>query len=474
MKLKLKSMTVNQNPAEHAELGAPIQAELAQLSELAREVLAKAQRLGASQAEVGLDVGVGLNINVRMREVETLEHTRDRGLSLTVYVDQRKGTASTADLSPAAITATIEQALAIARFTQADPCAGLADADRMAHTFHDLDDWHPWLIHGKPIHADQAIELALECEAAGLDFDARIRNSDGASINTSNNYGVYANSHGFVGQSRATSHSLSASLLAGTDDAMERDYWYDHQLSASDLQSAQSIGRKAAERTLARLNPQPLSTRSAPVLLVPELARGFIGHLLSAVGGGAQYRKASYLLDRVDSQILPSWFSMGEHPHLKRAMGSSNFDDEGVATRANPLVENGVLRHYLLGSYSARKLGLQSTANAGGVHNLIVVPNAGGFEELLKQLHTGLLVTEMMGQGVNGVTGDYSRGAAGFWVENGQLQYPVSEITIAGNLKEMYQNIVAVGSDVDLRGNVRIGSILLENMTIAGGAGAED
>jgi PmbA protein len=469
---KLKSMTVNLNPA--TELGVPPHAELDRLSEIASDVLKRAKQKGADQAEVGVEVSVGLNINVRMKDVETLEHTRDRGLSLTVYVNQRKGSASTADLSAAAIEATLEQALAIARFTEADPCAGLAPADRMANAFHALDHWHPWLIDGQAISADQAIELALQCEAAGLDADARIRNSDGASVNTSSSYGIYANTHGFIGRDFSTSHSISASLLAGADGAMERDYWYDHKLSADDLQSAESVGRKAAERTLARLNPQSLSTRSAPILFVPELARGLIGHLLSAVGGSAQYRKSSFLLGALDTQVLPDWFAMTEYPHLARAMGSANYDDEGVATKISPLIEAGVLRHYLLGSYSARKLGMQSTANAGGVHNLVVQSNAGDFSDMTKKLHTGLIVTELMGQGVNGVTGDYSRGAAGFWVENGQIQFPVSEITIAGNLRDMYRNLVAVGSDVDMRGNVRTGSILLNEMTIAGGNDAFD
>lgn len=446
----------------------PPHEQLDGLALIAERVLARAKASGAEQAEVGINVSTGLNINVRLGEVETLEHSHDRGLSLTVYWQGRKGSASTADLSERSIEASIEQALAIARFTEADPCSGLADPTLLARQFHDLDAWHPWIIDGKTISAEQAVELALICEAAGLNADPRICNSEGANISSSSQYGLYANSHGFVGRDFGTVHSLSASLLAGDEQAMERDYYYDSKLCAAELLSAEFIGAEAARRTVARLQPQSLSTRTAPVLLVPELARGFIGHFLAAVGGAAQYRKASFLLDAVGTQVLPNWFDLTEYPHLKRAMGSANFDDEGVATRQSTLVNQGVLERYLLGSYSARKLGLQSTGNAGGVHNLQVRANGGDFAEMLKQMDTGLLVTEMMGQGVNSVTGDYSRGAAGFWVEGGQIKYPVSEITIAGNLKELYPNIVAVGSDMDLRGNVRTGSLLLAQMTIAG------
>jgi PmbA protein len=447
---------------------APPHAELDRLSEIAETVLARAKALGASQAEVGINVSTGLNVNVRMNEVETLEHAHDRGLSLTVFVGKRKGSASSADLAERSITATIEQAIAIARFTEDDDCAGLANAEQMARQFHQLDAWHPWLIQGTAISPDQAVEIALRCEAAGLRADPRICNTEGASLSTSASYGVYANSHGFIGRDFSTGHSLSAALLAGDEDAMERDYYYDSKLCADELMDAEAIGLEAARRTLARLEPQQLSTRHAPVLFVPELARGLLGHLLGAVGGGAQYRKASFLLGAMGTQILPSWFDLSEFPHLARAPGSANFDDEGVATTQSALVQNGVLTRYLLGSYSARKLGLQSTGNAGGVHNLVVRPNFGGLDELMRHMDTGLLVTELMGQGVNGVTGDYSRGAAGFWIENGAIAYPVSEITIAGNLKEIYPAIVAVGDDVDLRGNIRSGSILLERMMIAG------
>jgi PmbA protein len=452
----------------HANATPPPNGELDRLADIAQRVLARAKQQGATQAELGINVSTGLNVNVRMHEVETVEHTRDRGLSLTVFVDGRKGSASTADLAESSISATIEQAIAIAKFTEIDPAAGLADADRMATTFHPLDGWHPWLIDGAPLTADAAIEIALRCEAAGMAADARICNTEGASVSTNQSYSLYANSHGFLGREYGTGHSISASLLAGNEDAMERDYYYDSKLCAHDLLGAEAIGVEAARRTLARLNSQPLSTRNAPVLFVPELARGLIGHLLGAIGGGAQYRKASFLLGAAGTKVLPDWFAMAEFPHLLRATGSANFDEEGVATEQSTLVEGGFLTRYLLGSYSARKLGLRSTGNAGGVHNLVVKANAGDFTDMLQRMGTGLLVTELMGQGVNGVTGDYSRGAAGFWVENGALAYPVSEITIAGNLKQIYPSIVAVGSDVDLRGNVRTGAILIEEMMIAG------
>jgi PmbA protein len=438
-------------------------AELDRMQNLAADVIERAKRAGAEQVEVGLSMESGLNVNVRLGEVETLEHTRDRGLSLTVFVGQRKGSASTADLAPTSIQASIEQAIAIAKFTQADDCAGLADPHLLAKTMGELDLWHPW-----NLSAEQAIELAIACEAAGMQSDPRIRNSDGAGVNSASSLSMYANSHGFFGRDYSTSHSISASLLAGSDDEMERDYFYDAKCAADELMDAAAIGVEAARRTIARLNPQSISTRNCPILFSAELARGFIGHLLGAVSGGAQYRKASFLQGAVSQKIMPDWFELIEQPHIRRGMGSAYFDDEGVATTASPLVQNGQLLRYVLGSYSARKLGLVSTGNAGGVHNLCVKPNAGDLTDMLKRLGTGFYVTELMGQGVNGVTGDYSRGAAGFWVENGALAFPVSEVTIAGNLKTAYQDIIAAGSDLDLRGNVRSGSLLIRELTLAG------
>ena len=444
------------------------QRELDRLAELAQDVIRRARAAGASQAEVSASIDTGLNVNVRLGEVETVEHTRDRGFGLTVYFGQRKGSASTADLNADSIQATLDQACAIARYTEEDPAAGLADAARMATAFPELDLWHPW-----SIDTADAIALGQRIEAAGR-AHAGITNSDGASVQVGESLSVYANSHGFVGRERGTRHSLSLSLIAGDDAGMQRDYWYDSVRSADDFMDAKALGDKAAERTLARVGARRLSTRQAPVLFAPEIARSLIGHMVGAVSGGALYRRASFLLDHAGKQIMPSWLTIVERPHLPRGQGSGNFDAEGVATRDNVLIENGVLARYVLGSYSARKLGLPSTGNAGGIHNLVVEPGHGDggkaddFNGMLRRLGTGLLVTEVMGQGVNTITGDYSRGAAGFWVENGAIAYPVEEITIAANLRDMLMGIVAVGGDVDRRSHLLTGSILLDRMTIAG------
>lgn len=441
--------------------------ELDRLAELAEDVIRRARIAGASQAEVAATIDTGLSVNVRLGEVETVEHTRDRGFGLTVYFGQRKGSASTADLHPDSIQATLDQACAIARYTEADPAAGLADASRMASAFPDLDLWHPW-----DIDTTQAIELGIAIEDAGR-AHAGISNSDGASVQAGQGLSVYANSHGFVGRERGTRHALSLALIAGDEDGMQRDYWYDSVRAAGDFISAKALGDKAAERTLARLGARGLSTRQCPVLFAPELARGVIGHLLGAVSGGSLYRRASFLLDHVGQAVMPAWLNIDERPHLQRGQGSANFDAEGVATRDSALIEGGVLARYMLGSYSARKLGMESTGNAGGVHNLVVAAGAADgeasdFAGMLRRLGTGLLVTEVMGQGVSIVTGDYSRGAAGFWVEHGRIVHPVEGITIAANLRDMFAGIVAVGDDVDPRSPVLTGSILLDRMTVAG------
>lgn len=454
--------------AAPAHIFADPEARMDALSDLSQRLLAAARARGATQAEVSCSEETGLNVNVRMGEVETVEATRDRGIAVTVYFGQRKGSASTADLRDSSLEATVEQACAIARYTEDDSAAGLADAALMATDLREFDTWHPW-----HIDADRAIELALASEAAGREFDARIENSDGASVGTGASLGVYANSHGFIGRDRGTQHSLGCALIAGRGDSMQRDGWYTSALIADELESAASVGRKAAERTVARLAPRQLNTGEYPVLFAAESARSLIGHLLGAVSGGALYRRASFLVDSVGTQLFPSWFRIEEQPFLHRGLRSTSYDAEGVATRESALIDAGVLQRYVLGSYSARKLGLQSTANAGGVHNLHVAANAGDFESMLRQMGRGLLVTELMGQGVNSVTGDYSRGAAGFWVDNGEIQYPVDGITIAGNLRKMFEAIEAVGTDVDLRSHVRTGSILVGRMTVAGDT-AED
>jgi PmbA protein len=403
-------------------------------------------------------------VSVRLGEVETLEHQRDRSMGITVYFGHRKGSASTADLSPEAVRATVAKASSIARFTAEDACAGLADAASMARSPADLDLSHPW-----NISADRAIEIAKSCEAAALGFDARINNSEGASLASHQGLHVYGNTHGFLGGYPTTSHTLSCVVLAGSGDDMQRDYWYSSSRDWRELEQAEAIGRESARRTIARLGPRKLSTRRAPVMFAPEIARGLIGHFTAAIRGSNQYRQSSFLLNAAGERVFPAGFSISERPHIPKAMGSAPFDDEGVATHDREIIADGILTGYILSSYSARKLGLKTTGNAGGAHNLLVAPNlSGGAKAMMSRLEEGLLVTELMGQGINMVTGDYSRGAAGYWVENGAIQFPVAEITIAGNLRDMLKDIVAVGDDIDARGGTRVGSILLKEMTIAG------
>ncbi|HEY0333988.1 MAG TPA: metalloprotease PmbA [Stenotrophomonas sp.] len=440
-------------------------ARLERLAGLSERLLRRARELGASQAEVTCSEERGLDVNVRLGEVETVESTRDRGIAVTVYFGHRKGSASTADLQEASLESTVAQACAIARYTEDDLASGLADPALMAQSFPDLDSWHPWALE-----ADEAVDLALACEAAGRQADARISNSDGASVGTSQSLSVYANSHGFVGRERGTHHSIGVALIAGHGDGMQRDGWYSSALARQDLEAAAAIGRRAAERTVARLQPRSLPTGQAPVLFAPEVARSLIGHLLGAVSGGALYRRASFLLDSVGTRLFPEWLDIDERPYLMRGLRSSAFDGEGVATRDSALITGGVLQRYVLGSYSARRLGLQTTANAGGVHNLKVSSNATGLDELIAGMPRGLLVTELMGQGVNAITGDYSRGAGGFWIENGQIAFPVDNVTIAGNLRDMFQSIEAVGADVDPRSHIHMGALLLGKMTVAGEA----
>jgi PmbA protein len=434
------------------------------LESIIEHALAEARSRGASQAEAAVSQDTGLSVGVRLGEVETLEHQRDRSMGITVYFGHRKGSASTADFSLEAVDATVAKACSIARFTAEDASSGLADAALMARAPQDLDLSHPW-----NVTADRAIEIAKVCEAAALAFDPRINNSEGASVGTHQGLHVYGNTHGFVGGYPTTSHTLSCVVLAGTGEDMQRDYWYTSSRDWRELDDAESVGRESARRTIARLGPRKISTRRAPVLFVPELARGLIGHFVAAIRGSSQYREASFLLNSLGQQVFPANFSIAERPHIAKAMASAPFDDEGVATRDRELIADGVLTGYILSSYSARKLGLQTTGNAGGSHNLIVAPTqTGGLDAMLARLGTGLLLTELMGQGVNTVTGDYSRGAAGFWVENGAIQYPVAEITIAGDLRSMFLGLAAAGDDIDVRGGVRVGSILVQEMTIAG------
>ena len=427
--------------------------------------LAEARRAGADQAEADVGLQKGLNVTVRLGEVETLEYQRDRSLGITVYFRHAKGSASSADLRPEAVRAMVAKACAIARYTARDEYAGLADQEDLAHNIPDLALEHPW-----DITPEQAIELARDCEAAGLAVDKRLTNSEGASVSTHQGVRVYGNSHGFLHGYPSTSHSVSCVLLAQDGDDMQRDYWYSAARDPQAIDSHETIGRRAGERAVARLGAQQISTRRSPVIFSAELARGLFGHFIGAIRGGSQYRKSSFLLDAAGTQVLPTFLQMHERPHILAALASSPFDGEGVATRDRDLVQNGVLQGYVLGSYSARKLGLRTTGNAGGIHNLLVSSTAAtpDLPALLRQMGDGLYITELMGQGINGVTGDYSRGATGFWVSGGQLGPAVHEITIAGNLRQMYQDIVAVGSDVDRQGAIHTGSVLVDGMTIAG------
>ncbi|MGQ0429561.1 MAG: metalloprotease PmbA [Gammaproteobacteria bacterium] len=435
----------------------------AALERVVAQAIGLARRRGATAAEAAVGDSTGLSVTVRLGEVETLEYQRDRSLGVTVYAGQRKGSASTANLTPAAVEETVTKALSIASFTAEDAYAGLPDAALMARELPDLDLSHPW-----EIDAPAAIELAQRCEQAALAFDARIRNSEGASVATHRRHAVFGNSHGFVGGYPSTSHSVSCVVLGQQGGDMQRDYWYTAARDWRALEDAEEVGRRAARKAVERLGAEKLPTRKAPVLFVPELARGLIGQFVGAIGGAAQYRRASFLLDAAGQPVFPEAISLVERPHLRGAFGSAPFDNEGVATRDRDLVVRGVLDGYLLDAYSARKLGLATTGNAGGVHNLIIQGHMLDPKTLLAELGKGLLVTEMMGQGVNPVTGDYSRGAAGFWVEDGEVARPVHEITVAGNLRAMYRGIVAIGDDVDRRGAIHCGSLLIDEMTIAG------
>ncbi|NKF21435.1 metalloprotease PmbA [Solimonas sp. C16B3] len=425
--------------------------------------LSRARAGGASAAEASLSASRGLNVNVRQGAVESLEFQQDRDLGLTVYIGQRKGHATTGDWSDAGIEQAVAAALAIAGATGEDPCNGLADASLMAPPAADLDLDHPW-----DVDADAAVDLARNCEAAALAVDARITGSEGAGVSSHRGISAYANTHGFFAARRGTRHSLSCAVIASVGDDMQRDYWYSNSRVPAELMAPDAVGTKAGQRTVARLGARKLATRRARVLLPPELARGFWGHYIGAMSGGALYRKASFLLDRLGSEVFSPLVSLRQAPHLLRASGSAYHDSEGVATRDRTLVERGRLEGWLLGSYSARKLGLQTTGNAGGVFNLIAEPGTLDFDGMLREMGEGLLVTEMLGHGVNGVTGDYSRGAAGFWVENGEIAYPVDELTVAGNLLDMAKQIIAVGNDVDVHANTRSGSVLIDGMTVAG------
>ena len=432
-----------------------------------RDVCAQALELakagGATAAEADVSESIGQSVQVRLQEIEHIEYQQDKSLDLTVYVGRRKGRASTADFSPAAIADTVRAALDIARYTAEDPCAGLAEVALMATEFPDLQSYHEW-----PLSTAEAAELARRSEAAARAADSRITNSEGAHIQTGHYQYVYGNSHGFMQHQRSSRHSLSCSVVAGSGSGMQRDYWYDLARSNADLDTPEHIGQTAARRAVQRLGAKSLPTGNYPVLFDATVSGSLIGHLAGALSGGALYRQTSFLQDSIGRQILPTALSLREEPHLPKALASTAFDAEGVATRPRFVIENGIIQGYFLSSYSARKLGLPTTANAGGAHNLILSHTHPSQAELLREMGSGLLVTELMGQGVNTLTGDYSRGAAGFWVENGQIAYPVQEITIASRLQDMLPNIAGAANDALKRSAHKTGSLLLEQMTVAG------
>ena len=439
--------------------------QLNELKQITQDVLKLAKQAGASSAETEVSYGTGQNVSVRLGEAENIEYNRDKGVSVTVYFGQQKGHASSSDLSQSALKDTVEAACNIAKYTAKDEFCGLADASLMATDMPDLDLYHPW-----KISVEAAIEIAKSCEAAAMDVDRkRISNSEGAGVSNSEGVFAYANSHGFVGGYPSSRHSISCSVIAEDKGAMQRDYWYSNARDMADMDAAEYVGKLAGERTIRRLGAQTISTCQVPVLFEAPLASGLISSLVGAVSGGSLYRKSSFLLDSLGTQIASPLLNIEELPHLKKGIASSPFDSEGVATKSRKLVENGVLQGYVLGSYSARKLGMATTGNAGGSHNLIVQSTGQNFAELLKLMGTGLLVTEVLGHGLNMVTGDYSRGAAGFWVQNGVIAYPVEEITIAGNMSDMLKQIIAVGSDIIPQSSKQTGSILIGNMTVAAG-----
>jgi len=437
--------------------------EIPKLCMLVQDVLQQALQYGATTAEAGLSIDQGLSVTARMGTVETIEFHRDQGLGVTVYIGQRKGSASSTDLSAASLREAVASACSIARYASEDDCAGLPDPALLAKVFPDLSLHHAWDL--TPQHA---IEQAVMCEDAARQYDSAITNSEGATLTSHQGLRVFGNSLGFLHGFSATRHSLSCAVIGQRDDSMQRDYWYSVARHPQNLDLPAVVGQRAAQRALRRLGARSLTTRRCPVVFEAEVAASLFGAFINAISGGSLYRKSSFLLDSLGTQVFPSWMHIYEQPHLPCALGSASYDAEGVATTARDIVSEGIVRSYVLSSYSARKLGMMTTGNAGGVHNLTIDSGEMDLPAILREMQCGLLVTELMGQGVNRVTGDYSRGAAGFWVENGEIQFPVEEITIAGNLKNMFQHIVAVGNDVDLRGNIRCGSVWVAEMSVAG------
>jgi len=441
--------------------------QLEQVKNRVIKVLELAETLGVDSAEVAMSRQQGLSVGTRMGEVETVEFTNDGALGLTVYIDGRKGSASTADLSEGALQQAVQAAVNIAKYTSVDDCSGLADKSLLAMDPEDLD-----LFHHKSLNTDEAIEIAKTCEESALACDKRITNSDGASLDSFEGFKVYGNTHGQLVGYPSSRHSLSCVMIASDGDDMQRDYAYTVNRNFDLLDDAISVGKQAAKETLSRLNPQKLPTGKVPVMFRADIANTVFGHFISAISGGNLYRKSSFLLDAMGKEVFPSFLNISERPHIKGGLASSAFDSEGVKTVDREIITEGCLATYLLTTYSARKLGLETTGHAGGIHNWVLNAQGegrgGNFDAMLKKLGTGFLVTELMGQGVNVVNGDYSRGAAGFWVENGEIAFPVSEVTIAGNLQDMFKGLIAVGDDLDLRGSIQTGSLLINEMQVAG------
>lgn len=438
-------------------------ADSKQLQSLASDIIQDAKRLGASQAEVNIALNKGFSVSAHDGDVETVEYNQDKVIEINVFFEGRSGSASISDFRPEAVRAAVEAACHIAKFTDVDPAAGLAEKEELATHYPDLDLAYPWALT-----VEQAIELACQCEREAVAADKRIMSAEEASVATTEAFTLYANSNGFMGYFPYSRHEISCVLIAKKGEEMQRDYSYSVATDPAQLESISFIAKQAAEKTAQRLGARQIKTMKTPVIYNAEEARGLLGHFMSAISGGSLYRKSSFLVDHLDKKIFPEFMHMQEQPHLARALGSSPFDNDGVATRNNIFIEDGILRNYSLGVYAARKLGMRTTGNAGGIHNLIVKHGSKNLNDLLKTMHTGLLVTEMMGNGVNLITGDYSRGVGGYWVENGEIQFPVQEVTVAGKLQDMYAQIKEVGNDVDVRGNIRTGSILIEEMMVAG------
>lgn len=440
-----------------------VEQQLSEIQNIVEETLTYAKKLGATSASASMSKVQGISVTTRLKEIETLEFTNDGGLGITVFVGNKKGSASSADLSSNALKLAVTKAVEIAKYTNEDSCSGLADKDLIATEFPDLDLYHPELLD-----AENALQKALACETAGLEHSDLITNSDGASYNANLGVRVYGNTHGINAGYPSSQYSLSCVLIGKKEDDMQRDYAYTVSRNPKNLDSPELVGKNAAQYTIDRLGARKIKTTQAPVIFNKDVASGFFRHLISAISGSSLYRKSSFMLDKLGHPIFPDWFNIRELPHIKQGLASSNFDNEGVQTRDIDIIKDGVLESYLLSSYSARKLNMRSNGHAGGIHNCIVSDTGHSDADLLKTMGTGLLVTELMGQGVNIVNGDYSRGAAGYWVENGVIQFPVHEVTIAANLKDMFSNIVAIGSEREIKSAIQTGSVLLDNMKIAG------